>query len=123
MNNQLIAKRDLLDSGWLAHHGQEAAALELTVPQMEMCKSLGITPAQFKASSDRLSVTEAMVNGQTPDMEIVLARAVDLHKSPEPLTTEQSKFCYLLGISGEAFKAAEDGLSVAGLRMASVGNA
>lgn len=111
-----IAKRDLLDDrGWLVLHGQEAAELELTIPQMEMCKSLGITPAMFRASADRLSVTEAMVNGQTPDMEIVRAKAVDLHKAPEPLTSEQTKLCDLLGISGEQFKAAEGGLRVAGL--------
>lgn len=97
---KLIA-RELLDSGWLAHYGQEAAEMGLSKSEMEMCRSLGITPTQFKASKDRLDVTETM--------------AVDLfqaHKSTshEDITAEQLKLCSQLGITGEEFKKAKEQL-------------
>lgn len=104
MEKQIV--RELLNSGWLAHYGQEAAELGLTTPQMEMCLSLGITPTQFKASKDRMDVTLALVNGRKPDMEAVRAKTVDLFHSPKSpdLTAEQLKLCGQLGITVEQFK-------------------
>ena len=96
--------RELLDSGWLAHYGQEAAEMKLTKPQMEMCRSLGITPAQFKASKDVLDVTETMGRDLSQP-----------HKSTgdKNLTVEQLRMCNQLGITGEEFKKAKERLNQA----------
>jgi hypothetical protein len=55
---------------------------------MQMCKSLGVTPAEFKKSRDQLSTTEALVNRK---------------KSAAELTADQLKLCHQVGITPEEF--------------------
>lgn len=112
--NEFISRK-LLDNGWLGLHGKEAAELKLTTAQMEMCRSLGVSPALFKASDDQLKVTEALVNGREPDKELLRSKPVDLFQAPKSssstdLTANQREMCRQLGITAEQFNQSKENL-------------
>lgn len=96
--------REILDAGWLSLHGQEAVEMGLNKVEMEMCSCFAITPAQFKASKDRLAITETLI-GQAKEVE----------SFSQDLTPEQKDLCVRMGVTEEQFKQERANLIMAGI--------